>query len=101
MVSEISIWYDNHAYDVTDEFGDKNDSGHGVSHHSWDVGHFAWAVLALDVNTTRPNACCHYPINKGAVRKRSLYAIKARNLSWAGAEQGGRPEWGWSLLEPV
>ena len=49
----------------------------------------------------RPEAYCHCPFDKGAAWKQFLHSIKARNLSWAGVEQGRRPEWSQSLLEPV
>ena len=39
--------------------------------------------------------------NKRTVLNWFLCAINARNLSWAGLEQGGHPEWVRSLWEPV
>ena len=54
-----------------------------------------------DVGTSRPKACYHCPFNKRAVLNWFMCAINARNLSWAGVEQGGHPEWVRSLWEPV
>ena len=104
----LSIWYQwlVFGYITTHSTLQTNTLGHLVIKTTQGMGSrvihvVAWAVLALDLNRTRPAACCHCPLNKGAVHKRFLHAIKARNLYWAGVEQGGRPEWDWSLLEPV
>ena len=53
--------------------------------------------FTMNVDIMRPKACCHCQ----AVRKWVLLDIKTRNLSWAGVEQGGRPERDRSLLEPI
>ena len=44
---------------------------------------------------------CHCHFNKRAALNWFLCAINARNLSWAGMEQEGHPEWVRSLWEPV
>ena len=49
----------------------------------------------------RPKACYHCPFNKRAILNWFMCVINGRNLSWAGVEQGGHPEWVRSLWEPV
>ena len=50
MIWEISIWWDNGAYNETDgyagAFGDRGDAGHGEKFHSNAIEHVAWVVLA-------------------------------------------------------
>ena len=58
-------------------------------------------LFTLYVGTSRHKACCHCPFNKREVLNWFMCAINARNLSWAGVEQGGHPEWVRSLWEPV
>ena len=50
---------------------------------------------------SRHKACCHCSFNKRTVLNWFMCAINARNLSWAGVEQGGLPEWVQSSWEPV
>ena len=70
------------------------------AHYDTNTLPYACVVLAVDVDTTLPNVCCHCAFNTWAVRKWFLHAVKTMNLSRAGVEQvkeavqnGVRPCW--------
>ena len=67
----------------------------------WNSWYEIYLRFTVDVGTSRSKACCHCPFNKRAALNWFLCAIKARNISWAGVDQGGHPEWVRSSWEPV
>ena len=68
-----------------------------------DNNDFSFSAICTGIHgmKSRPKACCHCPFNKREVLNWFMCAINARNLSWAGVEQGGHPEWVRSLWETV